>query len=463
MKIPVSPRFELFTVFIAGVSMLQPLHLNFQGCAHAVRRFGYGPENVGPLLGITYCFQELWCLIGVACTNVLSYVFGKHRYSIYILGTYSMILSVLTAFINIRVLALFGTSLGDSNMTLYYWTLSISGFFFGANDGAIRSISPTNNDVFSFGMAMGGTFLSIYLTIMTKVLTYMQVELGYWMLYYQINFVIALSFISGIMWNIVIIFEKFGPEPIRRGGSSNPSFGEAVGAAWPFMAMFSLSLGTAFTIYPSVTPFMMIPFNKCTPILRTCLCLDSVTSALNIFLSRKCGMKHKWTGQRAWYFLIMLLFIPYFLIIATFIRVLHYPDGILGKMIYQKPKVVFLLTCTHFFIARFTCHVGIGSLWGNVTETQFKSNEPGGNNVKTVMTLTGCLGIGNLVFFKFIAEGYIKSFRSATAAFDSGLPWPTEGYSDLRAFAYWVGCALKGGAVLFRNVWTTDIRTRILS
>lgn len=461
IKIDVTPNFELLSVFMAGLSILQPLQVTLVGSGNAMRRFGYGPEAIGPFLGMTYCFQELFCLMGVICTNLVNFFFGANRYAVYIKGTYSMILSSFIALVNVRLLLVFGTSIGDSNLTMYYWTLSISGFCFGAFDGTVRSFSPMNNDIFSLGMSLGGALLTIYLTVMSKILTYMKVEMGYWMLYYQINFCIVLSFVSGIMWNIVVIFGKFGPEPIQRGAPSNPQMTDVLKEAWPFMAMFSTSLGFSFTVYPSVAPFMLVPFDKSQIILRVCLCLDSCSAILSLCLARFCGMNQKWEGPRKWYFLTAALFIPYFMVYFSFIRVIHYPDGTLGKMIYQKPKVVFLLCVVYYFCARFTCHASIGNMFGNIVGTT--STKPADtNHVGTVMIMTGCLGIFSLVFFKFIFEGYLKAFRGAKAAVDSGLPWPTEGYGECRALLYWIGASLKGGLQMLFNVWTFDVRSKIL-
>ncbi|KAK1938322.1 hypothetical protein X943_000158 [Babesia divergens] len=461
----VSPSVETLSVFLCGMASLQPLQLNFVGSGYAIRRFGYGPEAIGPFVGIVHAFQEFWCLVGMVCTTGVAQISGipsVKRYKTYIMGTYSMVISALLALCNIRLLLLVGTSIGDSNITSYYWNLCLAGFLFGAYDGGVRSTSPENSVFYTLGQCLGGCCLTIFIVIMTKILTAMHAEMGYWMLYWQINFALAISFVSGILWNVVVIFNKFGPDRPKKGGNSNPDFLSVCGEGWPFMAMFSISLGSIFTVYPAVAPFQLLPLEKTQVILRVCLITDSVSASICTVLTKCCGMDKHWKNNHWYYYFIALLYIPFFTLMFTFIYVMHHPTGRLGKLIYMRPTVVFILTLIYFFSGRFTLQCGIGSLYANIKDTRGSGSSGGGNNVDTFLVLTGVVGMCVLLSTKFLFEGYMNAFRSAKAGLESGLPWPTEGLSGSKAFRYWLGCGVKGGLSMMGGVWTKDIRTQIL-
>lgn len=461
----VSPSVETLSVFLCGMASLQPLQLNFVSSGYAMRRFGYGPETIGAFVGIVHAFQEFWCMIGMICTTVIAQVCTMkdvRRYKTYIMGTYSMIISALLALCNIRLLLLVGTSIGDSNITSYYWNLCLAGFLFGGYDGSVRATSSENGVFYTLGQCLGGCVLAIFIVIMTKILTAMHVEMGYWMLYWQINFAIAISFVSGMLWNVVVIFNKFGPDSPKRGGSSNPDFVSVCGEGWPFMAMYAASVGLTYTVYPAVSPFQLIPLDKTQAILRICLVTDSVCASLCTVLTKLCGMDKRWRDNGWYFYFIALLYIPFFGLMFIFVYVMHYPTGRLGKLIYMRPTVVYILTIIYFFSGRFTQHCGIGSLYANIKDTRGSGSSNGANGIDTFLVLTGVVGLFVLISAKFLFEGYMTAFRSAMAGLESGLPWPTEGFSGSKAVGYWLGRAFKGASSMIVGVWTTDIRTQIL-
>ncbi|GBE61540.1 hypothetical protein, conserved [Babesia ovata] len=457
--------FEKAVVFIMGVSIMQPLHVTVAGGSFSVRRFGLGPESIGPFMGITYSFQQLFCLMGSLTSTVLSQTCEKNyaQYWVYINGTYSMVLCTFITMLNTRLLLLCATSIGDSNLTAYYWTLAFTGYLFGALDSPVRTLSAGNGMWFNLGMAFNGFCVNIIHALVPKFLP-PSGDLHYWTIYWQILFTTLLSMAVGILWTILIIFDKFGPPKpdysCRRGKGAGLE--DALSGGMIHIFLVCGSLGTQFCVYPSVAPFSIVTPDKAQNVIRACLYLNALVGVAGVLLKDYCKLGMPWTSENGneFYKASLFLFVPYFVLFWLFIYVLHHPKSFIGSMIYMKPTAVFVLTVVYFLVGGLLKTAGFGGAYSNMAYGNGKSGD--GSGAGKAMTILGTSVMVTLVTTKFISAGYLRAFRAAKKGLDSGLPWPTEDMSEVRAFFYWLKCGLVGAGKTFRDVFTTDIRTKVL-
>ncbi|CDR95243.1 hypothetical protein, conserved [Babesia bigemina] len=455
--------FEKVVVLIMGISIMQPLHITVAGAAFSVRRFGLGPESIGAFLGITYSFQQLFCLMGSLTSTILSLTLGEkyQQYWIYINGTYSMVLCVFITMLNTRLLLLCATSIGDSNLTAYYWTLAFSGYLFGALDTPVRQITVGLGLYFALGQAFNGFCVNFVHAVVPKFISPTS-DVHYWTIYWQILFVTLLSMVAGILWTIFVIFDKFGPPKpnygCRRG--KGPDFVNALQSGMINIFLVCGSLGTQFCVYPSIAPFSIVTPDKAQNVIRACLYLNALVGVAGVLLKEYCNLGKAWDAKNsnAFYNASPFLFVPYFFLFWLFIYVMHHPKSFIGSMIYMKPNVVFILTVAYFLIGGLLKTAGFGGAFANMN-----FGKPGdGKGAGQAMAFLGTSVMVTLVTTKFIASGYLRAVRAAKRGLDSGLPWPTEDMSEVRAFFYWLKLGIIGAGKTLRDVFTTDIRTKIL-
>ncbi|ORM40787.1 uncharacterized protein BXIN_2331 [Babesia sp. Xinjiang] len=452
--------FETCTIFLMGVSILQPVFITLAGTGFAMRRFGLPPETIGLFLGFTFCLQDLFCLLGNAATTALTQVFSKpphEKYWEYIRGTYAMTLCCFTSIWNIRLLLVFGTGIGDAHITQYYWTLASTGFLYGALDGCIRQISPKKIAFMNLGMAFSGMSANVVHFLVAKCLP-AGAELSYWSVYWQLLYAIILSMVAGIMFTIVVIFDRFGPpKPDYSSGGSFPDVVEALQTGLPFITMICLGWGLTFGVYPNVAPFSLVGFMDAQLALRLIMCMQAVIGIAVVLLNEKCNLWKSW-NQQPHYYASMLLFIPYFGCAICFFIAMHYPESAIGSKIYMNKKLVCFMTCLFVGCAYVLMSMGWSGFFMTMEGT--KDTTPGGRLV--VMAATGLGFMVILVLTKYLGQGYLRAFREAKSGLESGLPWPTHGKNGAAAFFYWVGKGFSGGFRTLLSNFTTDIRTKIL-
>nr|BAN65973.1 conserved hypothetical protein [Babesia bovis] len=352
-------------------------------------------------------------------------------------------------------------------------------------------MSPMNNTFFNIGFSVTGTCVTcLHLTV--KKLLPKGRELSYWTLYCHILFAIILSLVSGIMWTIVVIFDRLGPPKpeYSSDASGYPNKEEALTTAAPFFIMLWGCWGFVFFFYPGISPFSILRFCDCQALMYICMCIETCIGLSMYALREYGGIGNKWESNKlgpinlkegmgnilnndilknnsifsshVWRspnFLLWCCFYAGYITVATiFILTMHYPDGVIGKIFLQRKFFIYPMTMFLVFTGNISMNLCWNAVWGNMI------GEKGSHNGDRGLVMT-ILGLGELLILlssKILSEGYLRSFRAGKAAVESGLPYPTDKMGFVSSFFYWVQRGVVGGSKVFVGVFTTDVRTKVM-
>ncbi|GFE54689.1 integral membrane protein protein, putative [Babesia ovis] len=281
------------------------------------------------------------------------------------------------------------------------------------------------------------------------------------------------------MWTIVIIFDRIGPpKPVYNSAfQAEPTLDEALPKAAPFFVLLWGGWGAMFFVYPGIAPFSLLRPKDCQGILYTAMYIQAFIGA-SMFPLKKWGkLDQLWEGpstttllplskiglqdiklSKKLYYLFLVLFVPYLMIALSFINAMHYPAGFIGRALYMKKPPVYILTCIYYTSGCLMMNVAWNAVYANMTGDKGHNDDAR----KLIMTILGVGLLVTLVFSKLISEGYLRAFRAAKIAVESGLPWPTAKMGPISAFFYWIGRGFSGGFRVFLDMFATDVRKKLL-
>nr|BAN64198.1 integral membrane protein [Babesia bovis] len=229
------------------------------------------------------------------------------------------------------------------------------------------------------------------------------------------------------------------------------------------MAASTIGYGSIFVVYPLISPFEMVAIKHRYPIQSLCTIFHAISGISLWFLGEKAGMKEKWEGNNAYYYLLYLLFIPYLGIGIMFIVIMHYPLSPIARLVHMKPMIVGFLTVFFYFSGRVVINSSTAAIDGNAKSSNGASEGkeckcPHGSTLSSVN-----LGINLLVLniTKYISEAYIQRFITTRDAYKPGEPWPTEGMSVTDGFLYWLFVGIEEGFVSFKESFDQNVKGKL--
>nr|BAN65672.1 integral membrane protein [Babesia bovis] len=234
--------------------------------------------------------------------------------------------------------------------------------------------------------------------------------------------------------------------------------------------------GFVFFFYPGISPFSILRFCDCQALMYICMCIETCIGLSMYALREYGGIGNKWESNKlgpinlkegmgnilnndilknnsifsshVWRspnFLLWCCFYAGYITVATiFILTMHYPDGVIAKIFFQRKFFIYPMTMFLVFTGNISMNLCWNAVWGNMIGEKGSHNGDRG----LVMTILGL--------------GYLRSFRAGKAAVESGLPYPTDKMGFVSSFFYWVQRGVVGGSKVFVGVFTTDVRTKVM-
>ncbi|EDO08743.1 putative integral membrane protein [Babesia bovis T2Bo] len=456
--------------FLKGLSLMQPLNLCLLSSSFAMQRFGYGPDSVGIFIGMCHNSMELFYLFSALGTLAF---FSCLKQCCDITKTIQQWCSILVSWIivavNVVILKAFALGEGNSNVVAYYWALVIAHLVAGIDDMIMYDISSNNIASYDLGSSCTGIFVALMHGMTLFILHKIGMDVNYWLVLMHIVVMLTLSFIVAIVWSYYIstkLGESSGEsQPTTENGNCDGkfTFGKAYFGAFPMMAASTVGYGFIYVIYPLISPFEMVAYKHRYPIQSLCTIFHAIAGISICYLAEKAGLKDKWENDKACYYLLYLLFIPYLGIGIMFIVIMHYPLSTVAKLVHMKPLIVGFLTVFFFFSGEVVIISSTSSIDGNAKPSK---TARGGKECKCSYgsTLSSVnLGINLLVLniAKYISEAYIQEFIVTRDAYKPGEPWPTEGMSVTDSFLYWLFVGIEEGFVSFKESFDQNVKGKL--
>ncbi|EDO05970.1 putative integral membrane protein [Babesia bovis T2Bo] len=456
--------------FLKGLSLMQPLNLCLLGSSFAMQRFGYGPDAVGVFIGMCHNSMELFYLFSALGVLVIfSSLKQSGAIATKIQQGCSILVSWIIVAVNVVILKAFAWGEGNSNVVIYYWALVIANFVAGIDDMIIYDISSDNIASYDLGASSTGIFVSLLHGITIFILHKIGMDVNYWLVLTNIVVMLALSFIVAIVWSYYIstkLAERSGESQSTSNNgqcTGNCTFWDAYCGAFPMMAASTVGYGFIFVVYPLISPFEMVTFEHRYPIQSLCTIFQAIAGISIWCLAENAGLKDKWENDKAYYYLLYLLLIPYLGIGIMFIVIIHYPSSPIAKLVHMKPLIVGFLTVFFYFSGRVVINSSTAAIDGNAKPSKSAS---GGKECKCQhgSTLSSVnLGINLLVLniTKYISEAYIQQFITTRDAYKPGERWPTEGMGVKDGFRYWLLIGIKKGFVSFKESFDQNVKGKL--
>ncbi|EAN33043.1 Tpr-like protein [Theileria parva strain Muguga] len=190
---------KMLTMFIVGLTVLQPYRTACSGSRFAIRRFGV-PVNLSSIyVSKFHTSMHTWNIIGITFVNIYMWSFGSTHFEL------NVILSVFTNFmvflLNICHLLSYIIKRRGGMLTLYYWTSILCSIAYGINRTFAACIGVEFLAFFVCGLQFAGIqivlFQAIFLAI-TKPITNFDVD--YWLIPSEIFITTIISAISFFLW-----------------------------------------------------------------------------------------------------------------------------------------------------------------------------------------------------------------------------------------------------------------------
>uniref|UniRef100_A0A3B0MZL7 Uncharacterized protein n=1 Tax=Theileria annulata TaxID=5874 RepID=A0A3B0MZL7_THEAN len=190
---------KMLTMFIVGLTVLQPYRTACSGSRFAIRRFGV-PVNLSSIyVSKFHTSMQTFNMIAIIFVNLYMWAFGSTHYEL------NVILSVFTNFIvfllNICHLFSYMIKRRGGMLTLYYWISILCSIAYGANRTFSVCIGVEFLAFFVCGLQFAGIqmvlFQSIFLAITKPIANF---DVDYWLIPTEILVSTTISAISLFLW-----------------------------------------------------------------------------------------------------------------------------------------------------------------------------------------------------------------------------------------------------------------------
>ncbi|GIX63895.1 TPR-related protein family member, putative [Babesia caballi] len=466
--------FAKASAFLKGLSLMQPLQVCLLGSSFAMKRFGYGPKEVSPFVGLCSNSMELFYLISALGTFVVSSWMKNKNGNRSFPAKGCLVSSWLIVLANIMLLRSYSHGEGNENITMYYWMLVIANFIAGIDDMFMFDVASDKIASYDLGASFTGLVVVAFHWCTMTALEKRNMDVNYWLIVCQLYGVLGLSALAAAMWTGYtyaggLLDKGSGGETQQTtetsgANSDNSTFFEAYWAALPMCAASTIGYGFIYVVYPLISPFEMVKFEHQYPIQRACLIFHALSGITVWLMDQFGGLSKKWEGENAKYHYIWYLGIPFLGIGCMFIWIMHNPNSGLAGLIRMRPAVVGFLTVVYYYSGRMAIISACVGIDGNARKSNGTHSSNSNGHSKHGSTISAMnLGINLLALSlsKYVSEAYIQQFRDAREAFEAGVPWPTDGMSTSSAFGYWLKTGIKEGYRNITEVMVKDVRTRL--
>ncbi|UKK01780.2 hypothetical protein MACK_001133 [Theileria orientalis] len=190
---------KIVSMFVAGLTVLQPYHAAVAGSRFAIRRFRV-PEYLSSIYVSKYhTALHTLSMFGVIAVNVYMWFYGSAHLR------FNPLLSVFTNFlvtaVHIGMLISYMVK-SERDLTMYYWFSAAGAFICGANQAFVASVGVEYLSFFVCGLQFAGIgvtlFHSLFLSIAKLVPS---LDTDYWIISVQLMLCTAAALTSLLLWN----------------------------------------------------------------------------------------------------------------------------------------------------------------------------------------------------------------------------------------------------------------------
>ncbi|UKJ90702.2 hypothetical protein MACJ_001636 [Theileria orientalis] len=200
---------KIVSMFVAGLTVLQPYHAAIAGSRFAIRRFSV-PEALSSIYVSKYHTAiHTLNMFGVIVVNVYMWFYGSTHLK------FNPLLSVFANFLvaasHIGLLISYMVK-SERDLTMYYWLSAAAAFICGVNQGFVASVGVEYLSFFVCGLQFAGigvTLFHSFFMSFAKLVPRMDVD--YWIISVQLMLCTAVAVASLLLWN-----KFFGQEDLGR-------------------------------------------------------------------------------------------------------------------------------------------------------------------------------------------------------------------------------------------------------
>ncbi|KAK2195261.1 hypothetical protein BdWA1_002934 [Babesia duncani] len=365
-------------MWFAGFNLCQTLLLVFVGSEFALRRFEINERHVGLFVGIANSGIQLAWLAGILLAFVLAFLEGiNSNFKKYWNPVFSIVSIVFCVVLNLALLIVYVISDGFEYINAYFWIHVVSGLAYGINQSVIFKVLPTEGAFATMGLALTGVFLTLLHGIFIPFLKAIGANVDYWLITINILAIFLIGLTTAFLWTLAAI------EKINEAASSNSTDDsssmdfdfqntwKAIRNATSPILMGVLSLGLVYSVYPLISPLLIVPASSHHVINMMCLIVEAGCGILVYLLCEHADLYGPWKGDYIYWEYLWILAIPIVLVAVLFIYALHHRDSGLYYAVTNHTWFSGFLTFIFYFSGKVFQNAGTSCCEGNARGPSF--------------------------------------------------------------------------------------------
>ncbi|KAK2196261.1 hypothetical protein BdWA1_001503 [Babesia duncani] len=435
-------------MFLIGFNITQMMNVYLVGSEFALKRFEISASKVSSFVASCHSATTLSILVGIFMGFLL--IFASDNVN----KVGASITVFLIAFIAFLQLRYFCKSHGHQYVVRFYWLHVASGFCIGLIQMYGFKLFVKEASYYSLGNQLIGCFTSILHYILKKILTWMQLDINFWLIAIHLFFVFLIAFATFIVVSVAVkdtssTSTTFDIHKFKNGAMH----------AWAPIIMSVVGLGLLYAIYPVIGPILTVESSRHHTILIWCLLLEATSGIIVYLIVEVEGdiKKKEWYEHPQYYYhLLWFLFVPYFGFGMTLLWALHHPNASFAKTL-KFGVWGGVMSCLYYFSAKVISNIGYGCVNGHA------NNGPGKDSGPYVSTLNVFLANIFLVLFAFLGDAHVRNLMMYTGKVAEGHVFPTDSMGGFRSCWFWFSCATSGAWKNFRSLFSQDLKHMLLS